>query len=166
MLTNECNVLANKCTAFGDKLCLVFSEICIRSIQKVCSICFCSPEMVTLLYHRAWTLVWFIWCGCDVVFRISNKLASELLDSQIYRLKKKSATIIRTGVTVPNVQKCIMVETLTSFHSYAVHRRYHFNGAFPVRRSCIQFPWILISLVPLSVPLLWWNFRNFEFVEF
>ncbi len=35
--------------------------------------------------------------------------------------------------------------------------------AFPIWRSCILFPWILISLVPLSVPLIWWNFLNFEF---
>ncbi len=36
----------------------------------------------------------------------------------------------------------------------------HTQRAF---QSCILFPWILISLVPLSVPLAWWNFLNFEF---
>ncbi len=42
------------------------------------------------------------------------KLASELLDFWIYRLKKNQPKpIIRTGLTVPNVQKCVLVATLT-----------------------------------------------------
>ncbi len=42
------------------------------------------------------------------------KLTQELLDFYIYRLKKNQPKpIIRAGVTVPNVQKCVMVATLT-----------------------------------------------------
>ncbi len=47
--------------------------------------------------------------------------AAQLLDLSIKKKKKQPKPIIRTGVTVPNVQKCVMVATLTLYTLFCMY---------------------------------------------
>ncbi len=90
------------------------------------------------------------------------KLASELLDFLICQFKKNQPKpIIRTGVTVPNVQKCVMVATLTlhiglrsNFSSMVFFLSFLFHFAF-----CLSVPLFLWKFGRIFLVLLFFGYK-------